>query len=229
MQICQKLRLKQEQFGKIDQGGRASVTGGKNMDGFIELIKGIVVANGLSASNIISDTPFVTLPGYFRPTKNWDLLVVNNGELIAVIEVKSQIGPSFGNNFNNRCEEAIGSATDLWTAYREGGLGNSAKPFIGYLVLVEDCDKTRTPIRTSSPFFPVFKEFENSTYAKRYEILCDKLMKENLYTNTALILSSLKEGVDGKYTEPNDLISLKRLLISLASHIAASTLIEKKM
>jgi hypothetical protein len=27
--------------------------------------------------------------------------------------------PSFGNNFNNRSEEAIGSASDIWIAYRE--------------------------------------------------------------------------------------------------------------
>jgi hypothetical protein len=35
------------------------------------------------------------------------------GSLVATVEVKSQVG-SFGNNFNNRVEEAIGSATDFW-------------------------------------------------------------------------------------------------------------------
>ena len=43
---------------------------------------------------------------------------VVDGRLLAVIELKSQVGPSFGNNFNNRTEEAIGSAVDFWTAYR---------------------------------------------------------------------------------------------------------------
>jgi hypothetical protein len=41
------------------------------------------------------------LPGYFRPTKEWDLLVILDGNLLASIEFKSQIGPSFGNNYNN--------------------------------------------------------------------------------------------------------------------------------
>ena len=58
------------------------------------------------------------LPGFFRPTKEWDLLVVKDGHLIAVIEAKSQVGPSLGNNFNNRTEEAMGSAIDLWKSYR---------------------------------------------------------------------------------------------------------------
>lgn len=47
---------------------------------------------------------------YFRPNKKWDLLVVDNNELVIAIEFKSQVGPSFGNNFNNRTEEAMGSA-----------------------------------------------------------------------------------------------------------------------
>jgi hypothetical protein len=57
----------------------------------------------------------VELPGYYRPTKKWDFLVLIDGRLVAVVETKSQVG-SFGNNFNNRTEEAVGSAADLWTA-----------------------------------------------------------------------------------------------------------------
>jgi hypothetical protein len=45
------------------------------------------------------------------------------------MEFKSQIGPSFGNNFNNRTEEALGSATDIWAAYREGAFKPSSRPF----------------------------------------------------------------------------------------------------
>jgi hypothetical protein len=47
-------------------------------------------------------------------------VLVHQRELIAAMEFKSQIGHSFGNNFNNRTEEALGSATDIWAANREG-------------------------------------------------------------------------------------------------------------
>jgi len=37
------------------------------------------------------------------------------------------------NNFNNRVEEALGSATAIWTAYREGTFKPSQRPWIGWL------------------------------------------------------------------------------------------------
>ena len=114
----------------------------------------------------------LTLPGFFRPTKLWDLLVVRDGRLIAAIEFKSQVGPSFGNNANNRAEEAIGTAVDLWTAYREGAFGETPKPFLGYFFLLEDAPESRSPVEESSPHFAVFPEFAQASYADRYNILC---------------------------------------------------------
>ena len=103
----EKARQKQVEAGVVDQGERASVTGGKNMDGFVALIKDIVRANGLAHAQLHLERRVLTLPGYFRPTKLWDLLVMNQGRLIAAFEFKSQVGPSFGNNFNNRTEEGF--------------------------------------------------------------------------------------------------------------------------
>ena len=131
-----KARQKQIEAGKADQGERAGVTAGKNMDGFIALVLDLVRANGLAHAQIYQQRALLTLPGYFRPTKLWDLLVIHQGELIAAIELKSQVGPSFGNNFNNRAEEAIGTAHDFWTAYREGAFGRQPRPFVGWLMLV---------------------------------------------------------------------------------------------
>ena len=96
----EKARQKQIESGKADQGERTGVTAGKNMDGFIALVIDIVRANGLDHADIHQQRRVLTLPGYFRPTKLWDLLVINEGRLIAALEFKSQVGPSFGNNFN---------------------------------------------------------------------------------------------------------------------------------
>lgn len=127
-------RIKQQTNGKSDQGERAGVTAGKNMDGFLDMVAVIVKANGLAHADIHLQRRLLTLPGYFRPTKLWDMLVINEGRLVAALEFKSHVGPSFGNNFNNRAEEALGTATDLWTAYREGAFGAIAKPFVGWLM-----------------------------------------------------------------------------------------------
>src|SRR5690606_29783357 len=130
-------RLKQLESGKADQGERAGVTAGKNMNGFLQLVAELAEANGLTDATILQDGRVLTLPGYFRPTKLWDLLILRKGHLVAALEFKSQVGPSFGNNFNNRTEEAIGTAVDLWTAYREGAFGEQPRPFVGWLMLLE--------------------------------------------------------------------------------------------
>src|SRR5690606_22909488 len=116
-------------------------------DGFIALFVDLVKANGLAHADIYLTRKLVTLPGYFRPTKQWDIVVMNGKRLIATLELKSHVGPSFSNNFNNRTEEAIGSAHCLWTAYREGAFGDQPRPFVGWLMLLEDCTNSRKSLK----------------------------------------------------------------------------------
>lgn len=54
-----RLRASQKQAasGKSDQGERASVTSGKNMDGFVSLVTDIVRANGLAHAEFILNAP----------------------------------------------------------------------------------------------------------------------------------------------------------------------------
>ncbi len=217
----EKAKQKQLEAGKIDSGERSGVTAGKNMDGFVALLLDIVEANGLSKENIHREKRVVTLPGYFRPTKLWDVLIVKEKRLIAAIELKSQVGPSFGNNFNNRTEEAIGTAHDLWTAYREGAFGKQLKPFVGWLMLVEDANGSRAPIRDSSPHFPVFQEFQGTGYLGRYNILCQRLIQEQLYSSACIIASPRTASNDGVYVELHEMTGLKAFVTSLAAHIAA--------
>ena len=115
----------------LDQGERASVTAGKNTDGFIDLVEDLVKANGLPHASVHLERTLLTLPGYYLPTKLWDLLVLNEDRLVAAIELKSHVAPSFGNNFHNCAKKAIGSTCDLWTAYRDPAFGDHARPFVG--------------------------------------------------------------------------------------------------
>lgn len=214
-------RQKQIESGNVDAGERAGVTAGKNMDGFVALVIDLVKANGLDEATIHRDRALVTLPGYFRPTKLWDLLVINEGRLIAALEFKSQVGPSFGNNFNNRTEEAIGTAHCLWTAYREGAFGKHPRPFLGWLMLLEDAPESRKPITDRSPHFPIFPEFAGASYQKRYNILCQRLMQEQLYSAASILTSPRTASADGAYAELDEMTGLKTFVTSFAGHIAA--------
>lgn len=217
----EKARQKQIEAGRSDQGERAGVTAGKNMNGFIALVIDIVRANGLGHAAIHQKRTVLTLPGYFRPTKLWDLLVTHEGRLIAAIEFKSQVGPSFGNNFNNRTEEAIGTAHDLWTAYREGAFGKQTRPFVGWMMMVEDAPRSRSPVRDASPHFPVSPEFQGASYLKRYDLLCQRLAQEHLYTVASLVTSPRTAVTSGEYAELSEMTGLKALVASLAGHCAA--------
>lgn len=180
---------KQVEAGKIDAGTRGAVTGGTQMGTLETLLTDVLVDAGIDRAHVQARTA-LELPGYYRPEKKWDLLVVVDGQLLVAVEFKSQVGPSFGNNFNNRTEEAIGNAEDVWTAYREGRFGKHQAPFLGYFFLLEDCAKVHAPVSNSEPYFPVDPVFKDASYAKRYEVLCERLVLERKYTSACLALGT---------------------------------------
>ena len=179
--------------GRRDTGARGAATGGKQMDGFVELVRDLLIEVGLPPDSIHSNSR-LELPGYFRAEKKWDLLVVVDDVLLAAFEFKSQVGPSFGNNFNNRTEEALGSATDLWTAFREGAFKPSQRPWLGYLMLLEECPGSTKPVAVREPHFSVFPEFQNASYSRRYELLLNHCIRERLYDSACFLLSVIKSG-----------------------------------
>lgn len=215
---------KKSRSGVEDRGERGAVTSGKNMDGFIDLFKSVLTSNGLAEAEVHVTRSEQTLPGFFRPTKNWDLLVTYRRTLVAVIELKSHVGPSFGNNFNNRAEEVIGSAHDLWTAYREGAFGTQSPPFVGWFMLVEDSPGSRSPINDRPRHFPVFPEFSKSSYLTRYRLLCQKLVREKLYSAASVIASPRATGKAGDFSDLSPDTSVREFVCALAAHSAKSAL-----
>jgi hypothetical protein len=210
---------KQDTSGQRDQGARGAVTGGAQMEGFVELVSELIVEAGIPQKHIHHNSA-MELPGFFRPTKEWDLLVVRDSQLILALETKSHVGPSFGNNFNNRTEEAMGSALDLWTAYREGAFNKTVRPWLGYLFLLEDCESSRRPVKVREPHFKVFPEFVHASYGKRYELFCRKLVRERHYDAATCLLSEPGAKVEGGFTEPAEDLAFLQFAKSLTAHAA---------
>jgi hypothetical protein len=206
--------------GKKDAGARAAVTGGAQMDSFIRLVRDILYDNGLKQAEIIHESR-LEIPGWYRAEKKWDLLVISDGKLIASIEFKSQIGPSFGNNFNNRAEEAIGNATDLWAAFREGAFRPSQRPWLGYLMLLEECKASTNAVRSWEPYFRVFPEFRGASYMQRYQLLLTKLVRERLYDSACFLVSVREGGASGAYREPDPELCFESFIQSLIGRAVA--------
>lgn len=211
-------RRRQQRSGKEDHGLRSAVTGGAQMDGFVTLFTELIAQAGIPEQYVFRKKA-VELPGFFRPTKEWDLVVVRDRRLIAAIEAKSQVGPSFGNNFNNRTEEALGSAVDLWTAFRERAFLDSPQPFLGYFFMLEDCEASNRQVSVQEAHFKVFPEFVGASYTKRYELFCRKLILERHYTASVFITSTTQKGLRGSYNTPAEDLSMERFGRLLVAHV----------
>ena len=189
-----------------DSSNRGAVVGGKQLDAFAELLKRLAIEQGVPEKCIYTSQAY--LPGYFRSSKDWDFLIIApNKKLIAAVELKSQIG-SYGNNFNNRTEEAIGSAVDLWTAFRENQFPGQTAPWIGYLTVVGK-------VRNNESHYSVLPEFKSASYLDRYRVLCQKLILERHYSMAALVCTS---GPD-HYEDMSEDTSIERFILSFIGHL----------
>lgn len=208
-------REKQAEAGRIDAGNRGDVTGGGHMGALELLVKELLVDFGVAEGDIFTKKE-TGIARYYRSSKKWDLLVVSNQRLVMALEFKS-IGGSYGNNLNNRAEEALGNASDIWTAYREGRFGTGPRPLLGYLFLLRDEEKVLWPVKNKEPHFKVDPVFDGASYAKRAEILCRRLLFERLYDTACLILSTNEDST--RITEPADDLGFQRFVAVLRGHV----------
>jgi len=210
--------------GRHDVGGRTEATAGGHLDGITDLTIELLIEAGFPKASIHKTRGQQALPGYFRPTKNWDVAVTWQNRLVMALEFKSHIGSQtpdrasgekHGKNYNNRTEEALGSASDLWTAYREGAFGLSPPPCLGYFMLCEEAPASTRPVRVQEPHFKVFEDFRDASYARRYELLCQRMIRQRLYDAACLILSARTTGTRGAYREPLPELSYRAFIATL--------------
>lgn len=206
---------KQIETGKIDAGTRGSVTGGKHLGPLQEVIAE-QFAPLLELGAKVYHRGMLPLPGHYRRTKNWDIVVKWHDSLVAAIECKSMSG-SFGKNFNNRAEEAIGNAVDLRHAY-EAGLVGPMRPWLGFVFVLEhtwgstvDSHSKVKPLYTPNP------AFDDASYTARYRILLRQLVHEQLYDTACLISSRQPDGI---YDEPAPDLSTQNLTSEIARRVA---------
>jgi len=206
---------KQLDSGKKDQGTRGAATGGKHFDGLLLLLTESLKAAGVPESSIYAQSK-LEIPGFYRPTKKWDLLVVHKGRLLVALETKAIVG-SFGNNCNNRAEEAIGNAADLWRAHKDEAYVSAVRPWLGFVFIVEDAQKSSGAVAVKEPHYKVLKEFKGASYKDRCRLLCRKLMLDGQYTATAFITTKK----DHSYNQPDPDLRLETFIRSMCGHVQA--------
>ncbi|MDN0199434.1 PaeR7I family type II restriction endonuclease [Streptomyces sp. S.PNR 29] len=185
-----------------------STRSGKHMQAIESLIINHVRETTGSLPLSILQGDKATIPGFFRPRKNWDIIGVHGERLVFAIEVKSQDAKKLGNNANNRNEEAVGSATDLRQVYANGilGQGDDWFPWLGYIFILED-DERRAATRDAAhkveaafPLDPIYGE--RPSYARRYHVLCERLLETGLYDGVSFMICP--PSTDGRITHPDE-------------------------
>jgi hypothetical protein len=83
------------------------------------------------------------------------------------------------------------------------------------MMLLEDAPGSSRAVRAQEPHFEVFPEFKDASYAKRYEILLTKLMRERLYDSACFLLSDSRNGRRGSYREPAIELNFEKFMTSL--------------
>jgi hypothetical protein len=204
---------KHKSSGGQDVGERAEATGGKHLDPIADLIKSIFVDAGFGPRSI-SGRSKAELPGHFRPEKRWDLVVMHGPVLAAVIELKSLTVGSVKKNSHNRAEEVVGSAFDFHMAFREGRLG-AVRPWLGYLLVLEEEPVGVKPPQVKEPFFKVDPQFYGASYGKRCELLLRRLVGARLYDGACLATVSRNPKLP--IHEPADL-SFGRFVDAIKRH-----------
>ena len=170
----------QKKRGKTDAGHRSEVTAGRHMDGIADIIADDLIRLGIQPDSVFTKDGN-SIPGWFRATKKWDVLAFSGDRLVTAIELKS-ISSSFGNNFNNRVEEAIGEAVDAGFASKYELLNRVTPPLLAYVLVVRKAEESASVRKDPvSDHFSVDPAFNGTSYMDRFQILCERLRRENVY------------------------------------------------
>ncbi|MGW1277906.1 PaeR7I family type II restriction endonuclease [Streptomyces tsukubensis] len=207
-----KQRKSQKDGGKA--GGEARANG--HIKGFENAVREIFLDCDIPAEGIRTGKPY--LPGYYRVRKQWDLVVLYKGVLVAALEFKSQVG-SVGKNFNNRFEEALGSATDLAAAQKKNGPFGAVPPWLGYVFVLEETDETEKLNRQSHALFDIDPAFKGISYTQRYQEMISRFVGENVYDIGWFITTQRAGNGNITYKEPLPTATARTLQVAIEGRI----------
>jgi hypothetical protein len=206
-----------EQTSRLADGGTSGGAARANghMGSVTDFVGKLFEDAGIDKTDIKKGAPY--LPGYYRIRKQWDLVVVHRGHLVAAVEFKSQVG-SVGKNFNNRFEEALGTATDTLTAQRKFQPYGEVPPWLAYVFVLQETDETEAA-RNGTALFPVDPEFKGMSYNQRYQTMLSRFMGDQIYHAGWFVTT--KRGLDNSVTfvEPLATAAYKSFAVAIKGRV----------
>ncbi len=190
------------------------------LEGFHTLVRHVLADNGPPEARVHTQHG-LELPGFFMPTRPWDIVVMHEERLVAALGIRSRAARSVENEFVTLGEEALCTGKEMDALCRRQAFGPGLRPWFGWLVLLEDSPALWRTAEGAPTLLQSLPEHRHSSHAERYELLLRKLERDRLFDTCALLLCPEERKQAGDYHEPARDLSIKRFLGHLASHAGA--------
>lgn len=186
--------------GKSDTGAQARDA--RHMQSIAAFVQQMFIDAGLPEHEVTIDS---VVPGYFRRSKNWDVVAMHKGHLVGVVELKSQAS-SPGNNANNRIEEAIGSSVDAKTVQEmTKAFGTLGVWSAWCMTFNRDCE-SGVPIKPVPPrqlrVPAIDPAFQDMTYATQYATAIERFISQKVYDAGWMVVTWVNANQTVGYDEP---------------------------
>lgn len=135
-------------------------------------------------------------------------VIVDAGMPAGKLQVKTRPVPGY---FDNRTDEALGQAIDVSKAVERGIVDSPLRPWLGYVMLIEDNEAWNRTSKPRKPVWPADPVFDESSPADRAAIFFDRTDRERLLDAACVMLANRTTGG----------VTYKRESLSLQSFAAA--------
>ena len=179
-------------------GTGAQARNARHMESLATFVRQMFLEAGLSESDVRVNG---VIPGYYRRSKDWDIVATYKDNLVAVVELKSQVG-SEGNNGNNRIEEALGNSRDASAAQELNQAFGNLPIWTAFCVAFGSSPDDAKPTRAPQSMFSLDPVFAGMTYARQWEIAVTRFIQTGAYDAGWMVTTWVAADGDVRFAEP---------------------------
>ena len=200
--------------GKSDTGAQSR--NARHMVNLGTFVRQMFVDAGLDEADVRVNG---VIPGYFRRSKNWDVVATYKGNLVAVVELKSQVG-SEGRNGNNRIEESLGNAKDAATAQELNQAFGMLPLWTAFCVVFGSSPENAGQVGRRKSLFSLDPVFEGMSYARQWEIAMERFIQTGTYSAGWMVTSWVSDDGQVEYVEPVPTATAETLETQIHARVA---------
>lgn len=188
----------------------------RHMRSLALFVRQMFVDAGLDDSEVFVDQ---SIPGYYRRSKNWDVVAMHKGQLVGLVELKSQVG-SEGNNGNNRIEEALGNSHDAITAQEMNQPFGPLPMWRAFCMVFGSDPATAKPVgMRSRPLFDIDQAFHSMTYGSQMATAIERFIQTRAYDAGWMVTSWIEDGRYVRYEEPVPIATIDTFWTQIESRV----------